>query len=395
MRELSLTRRFAGKLPAVADGFYAELPAIDAFGDVADLARYRPAPDSWFIIVTDVRGSTKAIEAGRYKDVNVVGAASIVAARNAAGDTEIPFVFGGDGATILVPGTLVPHVSTALREVQARSSDAFGLPLRLGIVSIRALREDGFPVLVGKHAISEHVTLALLAGTGVSEAERRIKEDEANHSIEEGPASASFEGFECRWQPLQAQRGEVLTLLVRSSDHDPDAQSATYRKVIEGVEAILSGDGRPVSDGNLQLARDGNVFDAEATLQSGATSGLAFWSRKTKARALTAIGRFLLARKMDALGFPGSVYRQQVVQNTDFRKFDDMLRMVLDVSAEQRAQILEMLESMSGVVFGHHSASAALMTCVIRQHDQDHFHFVDGADGGYAMAAKKLKAQLE
>ena len=150
-----------------------------------------------------------------------------------------------------------------------------------------------------------------------------------------------------------------------------------------------------MSEGNLQLARDGNRFDAEAAIQSGSTSGLAFWSRKTKARALTAIGRFLLARRVDALGFPGSVYRQQVVQNTDFRKFDDMLRMVLDVSAEQRAQILELLESTPAVVFGHHSAAAALMTCVIRQHDQDHFHFVDGADGGYAMAAKKLKAQLK
>lgn len=376
------------------ESFYADLPLIDAFGDAADLSRYRQAPDSWFMIVTDVRGSTKAIEAGRYKDVNVVGAASMVAARNAAGDVQIPFVFGGDGATILIPDSLVPAVSTALREVQARSTDAFGLPLRLGIVSIRTLREDGFPVLVGKHSISDHVTLALLAGTGVSEAERRIKDDEA-HSIESGPASASFEGFECRWQPLHAQRGEVLTLLVRATSVDPAAQSETYRAVIEGVEAILSGDGRPVSEGNLQLARDPNRFDAEARLQSGETSGFSYWSRKTKARALTAIGRFLLARKVDALGFPGSVYRQQVVQNTDFRKFDDMLRMVLDVSVEQRDRILELLESTPNVVFGHHSAGAALMTCVIRQHDQDHFHFVDGADGGSAMAAKKLKAQLK
>lgn len=374
------------------ESFYADLPILESFADAADLSRYTRAPDSWRMIVTDVRGSTKAIEEGRYKDVNVVGAASIVAARNAAGDVEIPFVFGGDGATILVPESIVPHVATALREVQARSTEAFGLPLRLGIVSIGALRQDGFAVLVAKHRISEHVTLALLAGTGVSEAERRIKADEANHSIEDGPASASFEGFECRWQPLDAQRGEVLTLLVRATDPDPDVQSATYRAVLVGVEAILHRDGRPVSEGNLELARNANKFDAEATLQSGATSGFGFWQRKTKARALTAVGRFLLARKMDALGFPGSRYLQQVVENTDFRKFDDMLRMVLDVSAEERTQILELLERTPGVVFGHHSAKAALMTCVIRQHDQDHFHFVDGADGGYAMAAKKLKA---
>ncbi len=28
-------------------------------------------PDDWYVAITDVKGSTKAIEAGRYKDVNL------------------------------------------------------------------------------------------------------------------------------------------------------------------------------------------------------------------------------------------------------------------------------------------------------------------------------------
>lgn len=45
----------------------------------------------------DIRGSTRAIEEGRYKQVNMVGAAVITAVLNACAGYEIPFVVGGDG----------------------------------------------------------------------------------------------------------------------------------------------------------------------------------------------------------------------------------------------------------------------------------------------------------
>jgi hypothetical protein len=45
-------------------------------------------------------------------------------------------------------------------------------------------------------------------------------------------------------------------------------------------------------------------------------------------------------------------------------------------------------------VFGVHAAEAALMTCIITDLQANHVHFVDGANGGYALAAKQMKAQL-
>ena len=35
------------------------------------------------------------------------------------------------------------------------------------------------------------------------------------------------------------------------------------------------------------------------------------------------------------------------------------------------------------------------MTCAISAYQGDHVHFIDGADGGYALAAKQLKGQLK
>ena len=84
-----------------SERFYAELVKFDRFIDVPDPVHYHLVPDSWLVIITDVEGSTEAIERGRYKDVNALGAASIMALRNALPEIPIPYVFGGDGATLL------------------------------------------------------------------------------------------------------------------------------------------------------------------------------------------------------------------------------------------------------------------------------------------------------
>ena len=42
--------------------------------------------------------------------------------------------------------------------------------------------------------------------------------------------------------------------------------------------------------------------------------------------------------------------------------------------------------------FGLHRQSAALMTCIVPSiTESNHFHFVDGAAGGYALAARQMK----
>ena len=77
---------------SIADHFYGNLPAVAEFGAIADLNSFQPVPENWVVLVADVEGSTKAIEAGRYKTVNMVGAATITAVLNIRGKTELPYV---------------------------------------------------------------------------------------------------------------------------------------------------------------------------------------------------------------------------------------------------------------------------------------------------------------
>lgn len=75
-------------------------------------------PDAWYILVTDIRGSTQAVEVGRYKDVNLLGACSIVAVLTVAGETEMRFVLGGDRASVLIGPQILPAAKEALLAVK-------------------------------------------------------------------------------------------------------------------------------------------------------------------------------------------------------------------------------------------------------------------------------------
>ncbi len=81
------------------DNFFHELEHFSDFNDLTKDEHFVKAPSDWKVIVADIKESTKAIEAGRYKDVNTLGAACIVAAQNAMNKADFPYVFGGDGAS--------------------------------------------------------------------------------------------------------------------------------------------------------------------------------------------------------------------------------------------------------------------------------------------------------
>src|SRR5919202_6626769 len=75
--------------PMDTELFYAGLRVVDNFIGIADSKNFKSVPRDWYILITDIVGSTKAIEAGRYKDVNLLGACSIVAVLNIASKIEV------------------------------------------------------------------------------------------------------------------------------------------------------------------------------------------------------------------------------------------------------------------------------------------------------------------
>ena len=96
--------------------------------------------------------------------------------------------------------------------------------------------------------------------------------------------------------------------------------------------------------------------------------------------------------------YDAPAYRAELRANTDFRKYDGLLRLVLDVSEAEADAIEASLAAgyaAGRLVYGTHRAGAALMTCLVFSLEaSQHLHFIDGADGGFAYAARAFKARL-
>jgi hypothetical protein len=222
--------------------FYRDLPAIQSFAEATDGRIHADLPHDWWIVIADVIGSTQAIKAGAYKNVNTVGVACIAAVSNVDREIDLPFVFGGDGATFAVPDLLRERVTIALRAAQQLARKSFGLALRVGLIRVSELTDQGHPVRVGKVQMSPHVMQPVLSGRGWEEAERRVKTPGASgvHAVgeQDGLAAASFEGFECRWQGVPNFNGHKLSLLIAATASSAEVNLDTYRRVFAQIQSI-------------------------------------------------------------------------------------------------------------------------------------------------------------
>ena len=127
-----------------------------------------------------------------------------------------------------------------------------------------------------------------------------------------------------------------------------------------------------------------------------ATRGRSKFGRRSFVLA-TALWAYVVLRFGIKVGnFVPKTYLQQVVENSDFRKYDDGLRMILDCTEELARGLAELLAKAASariVRYGLHRQDAAMMTCFTPSAlRSDHVHFIDGARGGYASAATALKA---
>lgn len=117
-----------------------------------------------------------------------------------------------------------------------------------------------------------------------------------------------------------------------------------------------------------------------------------------RAGGRTALAAAVLAAGRDVHGFAPRRYLREVVENSDFRKYEDGLMMTLDCTLDHADAIEALLEDAlrrNTAVYGLYRQTAATITCVIPSVLQsDHVHFVDGASGGYAMATQDLKSRL-
>jgi len=271
-------------------------------------------------------------------------------------------------------------------------------------VQVNVVKQAGYQVLVARHRVSEHYVQAAFAGGGIEYAENLIKgpDTAANYclSSQAGNAEADFSGLECRWESVPSQHGEIISLIVKALSPSIETAAAVYNDVIDTVRRIYGEDERcrPVYVGGLHTSYDLRKLRFETAVRSFAHGRLAYFRHLALILIQNVLGWVFMTFRLNVGGVPWGDYKPDLVVNTDFKKFDGVLREVLSGTPDQRARLIAYLEERrmkKECVYGIHSSPSALITCLISKRAGEHFHFVDGSEGGYAMAAAAMKEQLQ
>ena len=376
-----------------SDAFYESLPPSPRFNEMANPEQFSELPADWVVGVSDVVQSTQLVADGKYKTVNMVGAAVIAAVMNTVEGRAFPFIFGGDGASFAVWPDAASKVADALAAVRRWADTEFGITLRTALVPASDCANAGVPVKVARFQAAPDAHYAMFAGGGLSWAESQMKA--GVYDVPSAPEGVvpDLAGLSCRWSPMKAQQGTILSLvMLPQTGVDPSVFAEVAREVItiaypldrEGHPAPAQGPGSDWPPPGAQL---------EAHAQHG-TASLA--SARRKVLFETFIAWVLIKTGIKLGGFDARRYARVVGENADFRKFDDGLKMTIDCDFATRDKILAVLDAAQskGIIrFGTSEQSEAMMTCIVPSFMRDdHIHFIDGAAGGYTSAASRMKA---
>jgi len=373
---------------------YLDIPTFDDFGKVLDGTVYHALPDDWWVGTSDVIGSTKAVEAGRYKDVNMVGASVICAVSNVLGHSDYPFLFGGDGASFACPPDQIDAVRDAMAATATWAHETLDLELRVGLVRIGDIRATGRNVRVARYAVSKPVSYAMFNGRGLQWAEDQMKQ--GHNLITPAPPGTrpDLTGLSCRWSPIRAEDSDVILSLIVAPRDNQDRFDETVRTLF----AILDDSPRksspiPENGPGVAFPPPGMHLEAEATKHKEG-GYIKAW---LKALYIALIAAILMKTGWKLGAFDPRRYRDYTGYNTDFRKFGDGLWMTVNCSltrAEEVEALLHAAELQGDIHFGTHRQRSAIMTCIVPSITSDaHFHFLDGGEGGYTAAATAFKAK--
>lgn len=375
--------------------FYSRLPVNEIpLGELLmEEHLFYKVPENWHVVITDVEGSSAAVEKGMHENVNLVATGSMVALLNIAykEGITVPSFFGGDGATFLIPPGILDTAINVLRKHQENTKQNFNLRLRVGHIAVAGIYAAGHSLLVSKLRTSRLFAIPVILGDGLNYAEKLIKNPEyklpGNRTTKE---ELDLSGMQCRWDTVKPPETayEVVSLLV-IANQDKN-QAVIFKKVIDTLDEIYGAQEKrkPITVTRLRL---------KGTI------------RKLALEMRTKFGKYqplYLARVwMTSLFAPyyfktknGRNYLNQLVDMSDTLIIDGKINTVISGSAEQREKLLSVfnsLEKEGDIIFGYYVSDESVLSCYVRSLDESHIHFVDGAKGGYTQAAAMLKQKLK
>lgn len=357
---------------------------------------FTDVPNTWHVVVVDILNSTQAVADGKHHQVNLTATGSIISVLNTIRkekqSIEIPYFFGGDGATFIIPTLLLKKIILVLENYSLHIKQNTNLTLRVGQVAVRDLNLQKCSLKIVKHRLSEQLSIPIVLGNGLKIAEETIKKNFVENKLTPFKKDLlNLEGMECRWEqinPNQTQK-KVVCLLLDAADESQ--QREVYKEVLIQMDAIFGTFEirQPIKSNYLKLSF--SIFKIWEEMKiSLADKSLLYLIKNWLS---TLFGKFYLS-----LSTNGKNYLKQIGQLSHTFMLDGMINTIF--TADQNkidlfTAYLNQLEQEKKIIYGIHTTHASVMSCYVLDRKTKHSHFVDGTEGGYTSAAKMFKEKLQ
>ncbi|GAA4311250.1 DUF3095 domain-containing protein [Pontixanthobacter gangjinensis] len=376
--------------------FYSDLAIHDSSISelIGDREKFCRLPDSWHILVADIRNSTQAVAEGKHNNVNLVATGCVIAILNLAesNNINVPFFFGGDGAVFLIPEELKDNSLAVLEKHNQNARKNFNFSLSIGSFSIADIYRENIGLQIARVRVNKNFNIPVILGTALQYAENRIKNNDYSQQISTNGAQLDLSGMECKWDrirpPMEDQ--EVISLIIEGCEESDF--SRVYSKIMAAIDDIYGSVGRrkPISVKKLKIKAGLHRINAELRTKLGRWSLPAF----LKSFMIANFGELYLKNTK-----AGMTYLQKLVELSDNLSLDGRINTVITGNSSQRKKLtayLDKLEKLQLIRYGYHVSEESIMSCYVKDTSTDqHVHFIDGGDGGYTKAANHLKSKYK
>ena len=363
---------------------------------LADESDFSEIPNTWHVVVVDIKNSTKAVDEGKHHQINLTATGAIISVLNTIRkekkNIEIPYFFGGDGATFIIPTFLLKKITIVLENYSLHIKRNIDLTLRVGHIPVQDLINQKTILKIVKHQLTEQLAIPIVLGNGLKKAEEIIKSTFIEiEDIDFKKDLLNLEGMECRWKeinPTQTQKKVVCLLLDSVNEKD---QRIIYRGILTEMDTIFGtfNSRQPIKTTSLKL----NFSLSKIWKEMKVTLADKNLKYLFKNWLKTLVGKWYFNMSED-----GKQYLNQVGQLSHTFMLDGMINTIF--TAEQPkidvfVTYLNQLEKEHKIIYGLHVTHASVMSCYVLDRKTKHAHFVDGTEGGYTSAAKMFKTKMK
>jgi len=357
---------------------------------------FNTLPEDWYIFVVDIENSTQAVQNGKHEEVNLSATGSIVTVLNEIKKTDknirIPYFFGGDGTTFIVPSKFQKKVLSLLEHYRHHVKEITSLILRVGCIEVKEVYKSNHKIKIAKLALTKYLTIPIVLGTGLKYAEKVIKASFVDTKKEQSETDyLNLIGMECRWNEIKPKEGDkkIVCLLV---DCPLDKiQAEVYKSIFIKINALFGNykQRNPISISKLKLNLAINKIRAELNMKFSNYSFMTL----LKTWLITTFGYYYFKVFNERIE-----YLRNIPLLSDTIMIDGVLHTVFSGTQKKIDEFIifiDELERQGQIKYGIHITHSSIMSCYVENRENNHIHFIDGTEGGYTKAAIMYKYKMK